>query len=135
VAAQLRDRFHLVPPSSAWCQRLGCHSGYQVAPYAQRPGGGMVRRASDRDRMLTVSRGDLAPHRREPLVLGGHPGSGPAAAAVAHAASKIRSSRGTTTNWTSAPENHRARSPSSAICRFRSGQLGRYSNGPAESSP
>jgi hypothetical protein len=58
VAAQIRDRFHLVPSSSAWCQRLGCHSGYQVAPYTQRPGGG------------------LAAHCREPLVLGGHPDQG-----------------------------------------------------------
>ena len=28
MAAQIRDRFHLVPSRSAWCQRLGCHSGY-----------------------------------------------------------------------------------------------------------
>jgi hypothetical protein len=54
LAAQVRDRFHLMPSCGVWYQRLGCHRGCHHAAGAQHRCPALAPRASDCDRMLTV---------------------------------------------------------------------------------
>jgi hypothetical protein len=70
LAAQVRDRFHLVPPSSAWYQPLGCHSGYHLAPSTPASRGGRgtlsIRSRSDAHSRRAAVIGDCNRPRRNP---------------------------------------------------------------------